>query len=225
MKEIKNVGILLSAGYGNRFSNDILKQLYIIDDLPMILYSLKVLLNTLDYVVIIINKKCFDDVQKIVYENSFENNVNIIINEINDRLESINTGLLFIKNNMLDIKNIIIHDSARPFIKEKHIMDLTSKMNGEILYIQYYFNLVNGLLRKNKDGNYEETDRSEFIEICTPICANFELYEFLFSNNLKKEKRKCYEIIPLLDSLKIKYELIEAEYKYIRKITKLEDVF
>ena len=225
MKEIKNIGILLSAGYGNRFSNDILKQLYIIDDLPMILYSLKVLLNTLDYVVIIINKKCFDDVQKIVYENSFENNVNIIINEINDRLESINTGLLFIKNNMLDIENIIIHDSARPFIKEKHIMDLTSKMNGEILYIQYYFNLVNGLLRKNKDGNYEETDRSEFIEICTPICANFELYEFLFSNNLKKEKRKCYEIIPLLDSLKIKYELIEAEYKYIRKITKLEDVF
>ena len=84
---------------------------------------------------------------------------------------------------------------------------------------------MNGLLLKNKDGNYEETDRSEFIEICTPICANFELYEFLFSNNLKKEKRKCYEIIPLLDSLKIKYELIEGEYKYIRKITKLEDIF
>lgn len=205
MKEI-NVGILLSAGYGNRFSNDIVKQLYIIDDLPMILYSLKVLLNVLDYVVIVVNTKCFDDVKKIIHEN--------------------NTGLYFIKNNMKNIKNVIIHDSARPpFIKEKHIMDLTSKMNGEILYIQYYFNLVNGLLRKNKDGNYEEIDRSEFIEICTPICANFELYEFLFSNNLKKEKRKCYEIIPLLDSLKIKYELIEGEYKYIRKITKLEDIF
>ena len=222
MKQIKNVGILLSAGYGNRFSNDIVKQLYIIDDLPMILYSLKVLLNVLDYVVIVVNTKCFDDVKKIIHENNIiENKIYIVINDINDRLESINTGLYFIKNNMKNVKNIIIHDSARPFIKEKHIIDLISKINDEILYSQYYFNLVNGLLLKNKDGNYEETDRSEFIEICTPICANFELYEFLFSN----KKRKCYEIIPLLDSLKIKYELIEGEYKYIRKITKLEDIF
>lgn len=225
MKETKNVGILLSAGYGTRFSHDILKQLYIIDETPLIVNSLKVLLNTLDYVVIIVNKKCYDDIHKIVCENSFERNVHIIINEINDRLESINAGLLFIQNYIFDIENIIIHDSARPFIKEKHITDLICKMNGEILYTQYYFNLVNGLLRKNKDGNYEETDRSEFIEICTPICANFELYEFLFSNNLKKEIRKCYEVIPLLDSLKIKYELVEGDYKYIRKITKLEDVF
>ena len=126
MKEI-NVGILLSAGYGNRFSNDIVKQLYIIDDLPMILYSLKVLLNVLDYVVIVVNTKCFDDVKKIIHENNIiENKIYIVINDINDRLESINTGLYFIKNNMKNVKNIIIHDSARPFIKEKHIIDLIS---------------------------------------------------------------------------------------------------
>ena len=219
---MKNIGILLSGGFGNRFSSRILKQLYIVDNSPLFLHSLKILLNTLDTIVIVVNSDCFNDIQQII-ETLDKNKIHIVINDVGDRLESLYTGLCFIKNN-LTAHNIVIHDGARPFIKEEHILNLLSKMNDEILYAQYYFNLVNGLLKKNNEGNYEEVDRSEFIEICTPICANFKLYEFLFSTYLKKENRICWELIPLLDIFKIKYELIEGDYKFMRKITTLKDV-
>jgi len=222
MKEKLNIGLLLSGGFGNRFSSNILKQMYIIDNLPIFAHSLKILLNTLDSVVIVVNTICFNDIKKIT-ESLDTVRIHIVINDVGDRLESIYTGICFIKNN-LTAHNIVIHDGARPFIKEEHILNLLSKMDDKILYAQYYFNLVNGLLKKNNEGNYEEVDRSEFIEICTPICANFKLYEFLFSNYLKKENRICWELIPLLDTFKIKYELIEGDYKYMRKITTLKDV-
>jgi 2-C-methyl-D-erythritol 4-phosphate cytidylyltransferase len=222
MENKLNVGILLCGGFGSRFSSDILKQMYIIDNLPIFAHSLNVLLNTLDAVVIVVNTICFNDIKKIT-ESLDSVRIHIIINDDGDRLESIYTGICFIKNN-LTVHNIVIHDSARPFIKEEHILNLLSKMDDKILYAQYYFNLVNGLLKKNNEGNYEEVDRSDFIEICTPICVNFELYEFLFSKYLKKENRICWELIPLLDKLKIKYELIEGDYKYMRKITTLKDV-
>jgi 2-C-methyl-D-erythritol 4-phosphate cytidylyltransferase len=218
-----NVGILLCGGFGSRFSSDILKQMYIIDNLPIFAHSLKILLNTLDTVVIVVNSSCFNDIKKIT-ESLDSVRIHIVINDVGDRLESIYEGICFIKNN-LTANHIVIHDGARPFIKEEHILNLLSKMDDEILYTQYYFNLVNGLLKKNNEGKYEEVDRSEFIEICTPICANFKLYEFLFSNYMKKENRICWELIPLLDTLKIKYELLEGNYKYMRKITTLKDVF
>jgi 2-C-methyl-D-erythritol 4-phosphate cytidylyltransferase len=47
------VGILLCGGFGSRFSSDILKQMYIIDNLPIFAHSLKILLNTLDAIVIV----------------------------------------------------------------------------------------------------------------------------------------------------------------------------
>lgn len=222
MEEKLNVGILLCGGFGSRFSSDILKQMYIIDNLPIFAHSLKILLNTLDSVVIVVNTICFNDIKKIT-ETLDTARIHIVINDDGDRLESIYTAICFIKNN-LTAHNIVIHDGARPFIKQEHILNLLSKMDDKILYAQYYFNLVNGLLKKNNEGNYEEVDRTEFIEICTPICANFELYEFLFSNYLKKENRICWELIPLLDKFKIKYELIEGNYKYMRKITTLKDV-
>ena len=217
-----NVGILLCGGFGSRFNSDILKQMYIIDNLPIFAHSLNVLLNTLDVVVIVVNSACFNDIKKITETTLDTVRIHIIINDDGDRLESIYTAICFIKNN-LTAHNIIIHDGARPFIKEEHITNLLSKMDDEILYAQYYFNLVNGLLKKI-DGKYEEVDRSDFIEICTPICVNFELYEFLFSKYLKKENRICWELIPVLDLLNIKYELLEGNYKFMRKITTLEDV-
>jgi 2-C-methyl-D-erythritol 4-phosphate cytidylyltransferase len=222
----KNAGILLSGGFGNRFDSNVLKQMYNLNDSPLFVYSLKILLKTLDVVVIVVNTICFADVKHVLESDNLLKTCEIYltINDDGDRLESICAGLSFIKDRKMIVSNLIIHDSSRPFIKEDHILNLISKMNDEILYGQYYFNLVNGLLRKNEKGYYEEADRREFIEICTPICTNFDLFEFLFANYLKEERRICWEIIPLLDLLEIKYELLEGDYNHMRKITTIKDI-
>ena len=83
--------------------------------------------------------------------------------------------------------------------------------------------MTNGLL-KYENNQYEEVDRKNFIEICTPVCANFGLFKFLFSNYIKKERRICWEIIPLLDLLKIKYQLLKGSSKSLQKITTKDDL-
>ena len=47
-----------------------------------------------------------------------------------------------------------------------------------------------------------------------------------YLNYMKKEMRISYEFIPVLDLLKMKYELVcgDDEYKYLRKVTKLTDL-
>lgn len=226
LKKKKNVGILLSGGFGNRFSSDILKQMYNLNNSPLFVHSLRILTKTLDAIVIVVNSLCFENIRNVIECDNELNKckIYITVNDKGDRLESIYSGLCFIKDNDINSSNLIIHDSSRPFINEKNIVDLISKMNEEILYRQYYFNLVNGLLKRNKNGEYEEVDRNEFIEICTPICVNFVLFDFLFTNYLKDDRRICCEIIPLLDLLKLKYELLEGQYNQMRKITTIKDV-
>jgi 2-C-methyl-D-erythritol 4-phosphate cytidylyltransferase len=189
---------------------------------------LKILSQTLDIVVIIVNSLCYNDIKYIIEKDDIrKSEIYLSTNDENCRMESIYNGLCFIKNNLQEenISNLIIHDVARPFIKEKHITDLLNLISEENLYAQYYLKLVNGLLKKNESG-YREVDRDEFIEICTPVCINFKLFKFIFLNYMKKEMRISWEFIPVLDLLKMKYELVcgDDEYKYLRKITKLTDL-
>jgi 2-C-methyl-D-erythritol 4-phosphate cytidylyltransferase len=223
---VKNIGLLLIGGSGTRFDSNIKKQLYKYNSIPLFLYSLRKLLKTLDSVVIVTNSDCISEVTKIILDRDDLDSENIytVTNDIGDRLESIDVGLSFIyKFFSKDILNIVIHDGLRPFIQEKHIMSLLSVVKDDTFYSQYYLNLTNGLL-KCENNRYEEVDRNDFIEICTPVCANFGLFNFLFSNYIKKERRICWEIIPLLDLLKIKYELLKGSSQSLRKITTKDDI-
>ena len=83
--------------------------------------------------------------------------------------------------------------------------------------------LVNGLAKK-EFINIEMVDRDDYIEICTPIAANFNLFYFIFINYINKSNRIVYEHIPILDILKIKYNLIMGSYTYLRKITHFDDI-
>lgn len=222
----KNIGLLLIGGFGTRFDNNIKKQLYLYNSIPLFLYSLRILVNTLNSIVIVVNSECLDEITKIILESNLLNKENIytITNDIGDRLESIETGLHFISKYLSkDVENLVIHDGSRPFIKEKHVNNLLSVMKDDIFYSQYYLNLTNGLLKRDNE-NYEEVNRDDFIEICTPICVNFGLFSFLFLNYIKKERRICWEVIPLLDLLKIKYELIKGSSKSLQKITTKDDL-
>ena len=223
---VKNIGLLLIGGSGTRFDSNIKKQLYKYNSVHLFVYSLRKLLKTLDSVVIVTNSDCFNEVTKIILESDDLNSENIytVVNDIGDRLESMDVGLSFIhKHFSKDILNIVIHDGLRPFIQEKHITSLLSVVKDDTFYSQYYLNLTNGLL-KYENNQYEEVDRNDFIEICTPVCANFGLFNFLFSNYIKKERRICWEIIPLLDLLKIKYDLLKGSSKSLQKITTKDDL-
>jgi hypothetical protein len=80
---------------------------------------------------------------------------------------------------------------------------------------------VNGLAKKN-ELKYDVVDRDEYIEFSNPLCIRYKIFNLLFT---KYMKNKIYtEFIDVLNLFNIKYELVEGHYKYLRKITTIEDV-
>jgi 2-C-methyl-D-erythritol 4-phosphate cytidylyltransferase len=243
---INTICILLSAGTSSRFQDTNIhnitsqyqyKQIHLIENKPLILYSIETIIDIVDKLIIITNIECYDKIKNIINENynyqkDKKKKIILLINNINCRLESINTGLHYInkyysKNNknLNNIDNIIIHDVARPYITQDYIQKLISSENDNDntthLYSQYYLKLTNGLM--NLDNN-TIVDRNKYIELCTPLCINYNLFNFIFTNYIQKDNSITCEFIPILQLLNININLIEGHYKYLRKITTRDDI-
>ena len=209
-----NIGLLLAAGHSSRFEeND--KQLYKINGKSVISFSIDLLSKNLDQLIIVTNSNNYSDI------STLNPNAVTVINDVDTRTRSIGAALDYIYKYMENVKNIIIHDGARPFITQKYIDELLLASQS-YSYVQYYLSLVNGLA-KRKDSGYEIVDRKEYIELCTPVIADYKIYNNIFKNHIDKIESSI-EALPVLDSLKIPYKLIEGRHKYIRKITTIEDI-
>ena len=234
--KLNTICILLSAGTSSRFNNiksdtqsnnKYSKQLYPIDNKPLILYSIENIIYVVYKLIIITNIECYDKIKNIInkkynYQNDKKKKIILLINNINCRLESINTGLQYINKNYKNnnLNNIIIHDVARPYITIDYIKTLTSSNNTTHFYSQYYLKLTNGLMHIDN----EVVDRDKYIELCAPLCINYKLFNFIFTNYIEKNKSITSEFIPILQLLNIKINLIEGHYKYLRKITTRDDI-
>jgi len=201
-----NIGVILSAGKSTRFDSEIPKQLYPIDGKPIIQHSIDLLSKHLDKVIIVTNSECSD---KIIG--------NVIINDVDSRLESIKVALDSIET----CDNILIHDAARPYVTDWMIEDLLKSSNRNI-HSQFYLPLVNGLAKKNFNG-YEIPNREDFIELCSPQITKYDFFKHIFRNYIEKGD-EC-EILPIVSRFEIKYNLIQGHYKYLRKVTTIEDIY
>lgn len=201
-----NIAVILAAGKSTRFDSKIPKQLYPIDGKPMIQHSIDLLSKHLDKVIIVTNSECKDKITG-----------NVIINDVDSRLESIKVALESIET----CDNILIHDAARPYITESMILELLES-NIENIHSQFYLPLYNGLAKSTPFG-YQVPDRKDFIELCSPQITNFDMFKQIFRNYIEKGD-EC-EVLPIVSRFEMKYNLIQSHYKYLRKITTLEDIF
>jgi len=234
----KNIAIILSAGNSERFLSSpknelsIPKQLYLLNKKPIINHSIDIFLDTnldISLIIVVINTKYYKEMLNIK-KQYYRNNTNIVflINDVDCRIESINNAIKYINRNY-DITenniNTIIHDSARPFINSNHITVLLNQMTDKIVYSQYYLKLNNGLMNLE---NHQIVNRNDYVEICTPLCANYSVIKKLMENYINKTDsnghRIHYEFIPLLKELGLEYTLLEGHYCYLRKITTYEDL-
>jgi 2-C-methyl-D-erythritol 4-phosphate cytidylyltransferase len=235
-----NIGIILAAGNSTRFSSSsdyehtqLLqpKQLHILNGKPIINYSINAFLGMGDQdikmIIIVTNSKCYEKMLKIKtdYYNDADNII-FVVNDINCRIESMNSALKYIKSNKLTPSNVIVHDSARPFIRKEHLKILLTLTSAKsFMYAQYFMKLVNGLLNIETQ-NF--VNRDNFVEICTPVCMNYNFFNYFqtYYINSKDDSgnRIYYEFIPIMKKLNIQYKLVEGHYNFLRKITTPEDM-
>ena len=210
------ISIILAGGKSTRFGKKN-KLFHYINNEKVIVKSVNSLYNISNLIIIVCNSKNY----KKIYKLCNKKKINFVINDRDNRIDSIKKGYNYINKNLntSTVDKIIIHDAARPFISENYINKIAK---DDFKYSQYYLKLTNGLAKiKNKKTNkYKAVDRSKYIELTTPIAINFELLQ-----NIMNNFEDIVEFLPILNNLKIKYNLIEGRMKYLRKITYLEDIF
>jgi 2-C-methyl-D-erythritol 4-phosphate cytidylyltransferase len=195
------IGIILAAGTSSRFNCNIPKQLYCINDTPILEYSINSMIKLVDKLIIVINKDIVLKDIIVKYKN-----IIIIENNINERKTSLNICIKYIQKNLNNVDKVIIHDSARPFVTKTYFEELLKQKEK---YNQYALSLTNGLYNTQSKL---PVNRDEYIELCTPICISYDIL-------------KIQETDEILDSIVYPPHFLFGTYNILKKITTIDDIY
>lgn len=158
MSDVMNYAVLLAGGTGSRMKSiEIPKQYYEIDEIPIIVYTLKTFIKVdcFDYIYIAVNDEFKDYMNSILKKYIDEKNISKItlVSGGNERIDSIHNVITTIdKNNINDDDIIVIHDAVRPFVTEKIIID---NIEGAEKYGATVTSVpVNDTILLSTDGDY-----------------------------------------------------------------------
>lgn len=228
MKKIRTTAIVLAAGQGKRMNSAVKKQYLLIDDRPVLYYSLKAFEESIiDDIVLVTGNDEIDFCQKELIEKYGIHKVRIVVPGGKERYHSVACGLTAIS---WECDYIFIHDGARPFVDNAII-------ERAFFYVQRTSACVVGMPVKdtiklaNENGYVQETpDRSLVWQIQTPQVFEKKLiltaYERLIS---EEEALKAANVLITDDAMVVEYfmdtpiKLVEGSYKNI-KITTTEDL-
>lgn len=217
---IKNktiTGIILLAGNSTRYGKNINKNFEKINDKPVISYSIDVFdkNQNIDDIILVVRKEDIDTVKEIIAKEQITKPTKIVIGG-SSRQESVYNS---IKESASDI--VVIHDGARPLIKDKFIRECMENMDN-------YKGVTVGVKSKDTikitDDNQEvisTTKRSNTWLIQTPQC--FDRKILLEIHNKYRDDNSATDDCMLLEKENYKVKIIEGDYSNI-KITTSDDL-
>ena len=118
---MKNYGIILASGTGNRYGSDIPKQFVKIAGKTVFEHTINIFENSkeIDEIIVVITPEYRHFGEELIVKNNFKKVVKLL-NGGETRKESSSIGI----NSIEDVEaNVIIHDCARPFLSQRIIKD------------------------------------------------------------------------------------------------------
>ena len=153
-----NYAVLLAGGTGSRMKSiEIPKQYYEINEIPIIIYTLKTFIkvDSFDYIYIAVNDEFKDYLNSIIKKYIDKTNITKItlVSGGKERIDSIHNVITTIDiNNVNNDDIIVIHDAVRPFVTEKIILD---NIEGAKKYGATVTSVpVNDTILLSTDGDY-----------------------------------------------------------------------
>jgi len=207
---VKNIGVILAGGKGERFCNNIPKQFVKLNGKHII-----------DYVLDVFNKNIFDKIVVVVPSYKFnyifkDYDVDLVIGGVN-RNDTISAAINYISKKYKSCEKVLFHDSARPFISEKVLFDHLNLLNDNDSVVTCK-KITDSLGYDNKSNN-NFVDRNNFYLIQTPESFKFNVLVKYFDRN---DVLKTAIVHHLSKQCKIKKYFITD---YNLKITYLKDLF
>lgn len=221
MEKQKYAAIVLAAGSGKRMNSQVHKQYLIIQDRPVLYYSLKEFQDSaVDEIVLVVGKGEEKFCRKEIVDKYGISKVKAIVEGGKERYHSVFEGL----KQTSDADYVLIHDGARPFVNQ----DIIRRCMQEV---QKYQACVVGMPVKDtikiadEEGYAKQTpDRKNVWMIQTPQTFSYALIYEAYEEMLKTEDTAITDDAMVLERTKgKKSKLIEGSYRNI-KITTPEDL-
>ena len=221
MEKQKYTAIVLAAGSGKRMNSKVHKQYLIIQDRPVLYYSLKAFEDSaVDEIVLVVGKGEEKFCRKEIVDKYGISKVKAIVEGGKERYHSVFEGL----KQTSDADYVLIHDGARPFVNQ----DIIRRCMQEV---QKYQACVVGMPVKDtikiadEEGYAKQTpDRKNVWMIQTPQTFSYAPIYEAYEEMLKTEDTAITDDAMVLERIKgKKSKLIEGSYRNI-KITTPEDL-
>ncbi len=221
MEKQKYAAIVLAAGSGKRMNSKVHKQYLIIQNRPVLYYSLKAFEDSaVDEIVLVVGKGEEKFCRKEIVDKYGISKVKAIVEGGKERYHSVFEGL----KQTSDADYVLIHDGARPFVNQ----DIIRRCMQEV---QKYQACVVGMPVKDtikiadEEGYAKQTpDRKNVWMIQTPQTFSYALIYEAYEEMLKTEDTAITDDAMVLERIKgKKSKLIEGSYRNI-KITTPEDL-
>ena len=221
MEKQKYAAIVLAAGSGKRMNSQVHQQYLIIQDRPVLYYSLKEFEDSaVDEIVLVVGKGEEKFCRKEIVDKYGISKVKAIVEGGKERYHSVFEGL----KQTSDADYVLIHDGARPFVNQ----DIIRRCMQEV---QKYQACVVGMPVKDtikiadEEGYAKQTpDRKNVWMIQTPQTFSYALIYEAYEEMLKTEDTAITDDAMVLERIKgKKSKLIEGSYRNI-KITTPEDL-
>lgn len=213
--------VIPAAGMGKRMNSNINKQFILLNEKPILSHTIEKFENLqyIDEIIIITREDEIEMCKRDIVDKYEFKKVTSIVKGGSERQDSVYNGIKAV-NSKCDI--VLIHDGARPFVKENSIID---GIKGAIEYGACTVGVKVKDTIKVVDSNEYITntpDRSTLWAVQTPQC-------FLYDTLLKayelgiKDRAIVTDDSMLVERLGIKVKMVMGSYDNI-KITTPEDL-
>lgn len=219
---MKNVAIVLAAGQGKRMQSKVQKQFLLIQEKPVLYYSLAAFESSshITDIILVTGKEEIEYCQREIVDKYGFQKVRRIVVGGKERYHSVYQGLLAIDQ----AEYVFIHDGARPFIEEEII-------GRAYEAVKEYKACVVGMPVKDTikiadaEGFAGQTpDRKMVWQVQTPQTFEYSLIKEAYTKLLAGEQDGITDdamVVERMTSRKVK--LVEGSYRNI-KITTPEDL-
>lgn len=212
----KVTAVILVAGNSTRFGKNTNKNLEIIKGKSILSYSLNAFNENeyIDNIIVTVKENDKESVKDIIKKEKIKKETKIVLGG-NTRQESVHNS---IENTNADI--VIIHDGARPAIKQRYItecIESMDKFNGATIGVK-----AKDTIKIADDNNVitSTTKRANTWIIQTPQCFNRNI---LLEMHEKFENKEVTDDCMLLEMNNYKVKILEGDYTNI-KVTTYEDI-
>jgi len=159
---MKKVALIVAGGKGERMNSSIPKQFLLLNNLPILMQTIKQFSHFEEIVLVLPNSQ-FEYWNELCASHNFTQK-HIQVSGGESRFHSVKNGLEKIDNNSI----VAIHDGVRPLVSANLITNIIAKTKNGIGVIPVV--PVKDSIRKVKGENSTQIDRSNLYKVQTPQC-------------------------------------------------------